>query len=57
MAYDTWLDDEGRFTKFAVSVPNYMKMTAHYTDYGADVNVTAPPASQITQLPGANPSL
>jgi hypothetical protein len=34
-----------------------MKMTAHYTDYGADVNVTAPPASQIRQLPGANPSL
>ena len=57
MKYDAWLDDQGRFSKFVVSVPNYMSMKAHYTDYGADVHVTAPPASQITSMPGTGSSM
>lgn len=52
MRYDTWLDDQGRFSKFEVSVPGYLDLTAHYTDYGAPVHVVAPPASQITTMPG-----
>ena len=57
MAYDAWLDSQGRFSKFVVSVPKYLKLTATYTDYGAPVHVTAPPASQITAMPGSNASL
>jgi hypothetical protein len=57
MSYDAWLDSQGRFRKFMVSVPKFMTMTATYTDYGADVHVTAPPASQITAMPGAGSSL
>ena len=56
MRYDTWFDEQGRFSKFVVSVPNYMRMTAHYTDYGAAVHIVAPPASQVTEMPGSTTS-
>lgn len=49
--YDTWLDGQGRLSKVVVTVPTYGKMTMRYSDYGADVNITAPPASQVTELP------
>jgi hypothetical protein len=57
MAYDVWLDGQGRFSKFVVSIPKLMKLTAHYTDYGAPVHIAAPPASQITAMPGSSASL
>jgi hypothetical protein len=27
------------------------RVTATYTDYGADVHISAPPASQVMQMP------
>ena len=54
MSYDVWLDDQGRFSRFVVSVPKFMKMTGTYTDYGAPVHITAPPASQVTAMPGTS---
>jgi hypothetical protein len=51
VAYDIWLDGQGRLSKVEVTVPTYGKMTMRYSDYGADVNITAPPASQVTQMP------
>jgi hypothetical protein len=57
MNYDVWLDSQGRFSKFQAVVPNALKMTAQYTDYGTDVHITAPPASQITELPTGGSSL
>jgi hypothetical protein len=54
MKYDTWLDDQGRFTKFLVQVPNFMKMSATYSGYGDPVSVTAPPASDIVAMPGTS---
>ncbi|HEX3929198.1 MAG TPA: hypothetical protein VHW64_00725 [Nocardioides sp.] len=57
MAYDVWLDGKGRLTKFVVSIPKLLKLTAHYTDYGAPVHIAAPPASQITAMPGSSSSL
>jgi hypothetical protein len=57
MAYDVWLDSQGRFSKFEAVIPKTLKMTALYTDYGTPAHITAPPASQVTQLPGSNPSL
>jgi hypothetical protein len=56
-SYDTWLDSQGRFSKFVVTVPKVMKMTADYTDYGSAVHISAPPSSQITKIPGSNASL
>lgn len=57
MNYDVWLDSQGRFSKFQAVIPNALKMTALYTDYGTSVHITAPPASQITELPSSNPSV
>jgi hypothetical protein len=57
MDYDVWLDSQGRFSKFQAVIPNALKMTALYTDYGTPVHISPPPASQITQIPGSNPSL
>jgi hypothetical protein len=54
MGYDTWLDAQGRLSRVAVSVPTYMKMTMTYSDYGVPVHIAAPPASQITALPGTS---
>lgn len=57
MAYDVWLDDQGRFSSFRASVPKVMSLSATYSDYGAPVHISAPPASQVTQLPSSAPSL
>jgi hypothetical protein len=54
MGYDIWLDSEGRFSKFIASVPNFLKMSATYSDYGAPVHIAAPPASQVTTMPGTS---
>jgi hypothetical protein len=56
MAYDVWLDSEGRFSKFRVLIPNMGTMSATYSDYGADVNITAPDPSDVTQMPNGYPS-
>jgi hypothetical protein len=51
--YDIWLDDENRMGKFTMLMKKVSKVTATYSDYGADVHIAAPPASQITELPGS----
>nr|AIA11701.1 Unknown Function [uncultured bacterium] len=56
MTYDMWLDGESRMAKFTLLMKKVSKVTATYADYGADVHITAPPASQITELPGATTS-
>jgi hypothetical protein len=56
MTYDMWLDGESRMARFTMLMKKVSKVTATYSDYGADVHITAPPASQITELPGATTS-
>jgi len=51
MAYDVWLDSEGRFAKFQVLLPKMSKMSATYSDYGLDLDITAPDPSQVTEMP------
>jgi hypothetical protein len=51
MTSDIWLDSQDRTAKFSMLMKKVSKVTATYTDYGADVHITAPPASQITELP------
>jgi hypothetical protein len=54
MSYDMWLDSSDRMAKFTMLMKKVSKITATYTDYGADVNITAPPASQVTEMPGGS---
>jgi hypothetical protein len=48
VTYDLWLDDEHRMARFVMVMKRYLKVTAHYYDYGAPVRITAPPPSQVT---------
>jgi hypothetical protein len=49
--YDMWLDSQDRMAKFTMVMKKVSRVTATYTDYGADVNITAPPPSQVMQMP------
>jgi hypothetical protein len=53
MSYDMWLDGDSRMARFTMLMKKVSKVTATYSDYGADVHVSAPPASQVTTLPGS----
>jgi hypothetical protein len=55
MTYDMWLDSEDRMAKFKLLMKRVTQVTATYSDYGADVNITPPPSSQVMEMPsGAN---
>lgn len=51
MTYDMWLDSEDRMAKFTMLMKRVSRVTATYTDYGADVHISAPPASQVMEMP------
>ena len=56
ITYDLWLDDEGRFTKLSMDdLPmggdsGSMEMTV--SGWGEEVDIEAPPANQVTEMPG-----
>ncbi|HET8665531.1 MAG TPA: hypothetical protein VFM08_14545 [Nocardioides sp.] len=52
MSYDIWLDGQDRMAKFTMLMKKVSKVTATYSDYGAKVHITAPPASQVTDYAG-----
>ena len=54
VTYDMWLDGDNRVAKFTTLLKKVSRMTATYSDYGADVHITAPPPSQVTELPGSS---
>jgi hypothetical protein len=54
MAYDMWLDSQDRMARFKMLMKNVTQVTATYSDYGAAVHITAPDASQITEMPGSS---
>lgn len=51
MTYDTWFDDQGRFTKMVVDMGSLGTTTMQLSDFGKDVSIQAPPASQVTTGP------
>lgn len=60
VTYDVWLDDEGRFAQLSMDYPIMgqsvsTKMTA--TDWGADVDIEAPPADQVADMPNLDDML
>lgn len=56
IGYDMWLDDQNRMAKFTMTMKKVARVTATYSDYGADEHITAPPASQITEMPSGMPT-
>src|SRR6188472_3402801 len=51
MTYDMWLDSANRMAKFTMLMKKVSRVTATYTDYGADIRISPPPASQIMKMP------
>ena len=49
MTYDAWFDDQGRFTHMEMDMGTLGTTEMTLSDFGADVTVEAPPASQITK--------
>ena len=52
--YDVWLDSEGRMARFVMLVKKSTRITATYSDYGSAAHVVAPPATEVTTLPGTS---
>lgn len=61
LAYDIWLDDQNRLSKFTMDFPvqgTDASVEMSVTGWGEDVTIEAPPADQVTDMPGmfGNPS-
>jgi hypothetical protein len=53
ITYDLWLDDQDLMRRMQLDAPGGGGMTITTDDWGEPVNVKAPPASAIIQLPGS----
>jgi hypothetical protein len=51
IGYDMWLDDQNRISKFTMTMKKVSQVTATYSDYGADVNISAPDPSDVMEMP------
>jgi hypothetical protein len=56
IGYDMWLDDQNRMAKFSMTMKKVAHVTATYTDYGADVNITAPDPADVVEMPSGMPT-
>ena len=57
--YDIWLDDQSRMTKMTMDMGSQMKIDMRYFDWDKPVDISAPPASEVTDMPsmpGMSPS-
>jgi hypothetical protein len=50
---DVWFDTDGFFRRVVTDLGELGTMTMAYDDWGTDVSIQAPPAGQITTMPGA----
>ncbi|MEU6132002.1 hypothetical protein ABZ805_22745 [Saccharopolyspora sp. NPDC047091] len=59
IGYELWLDDDGLPARFAateqVAQAGQVSLTSTYRDWGAPVEITAPPADQIGAFPDGPP--
>jgi LppX_LprAFG lipoprotein len=52
IAYDIWFDDDGRFARTTMDMGETAgTMTMTMSDWGKDVDIEAPPADQVTDMP------
>jgi hypothetical protein len=56
VTYDMWLDSQDRMAKFTMLMKKVSLVKATYSDYGADVNITAPDPSDVMAMPGSSAS-
>jgi hypothetical protein len=56
VSYDLWFDGDGRFAKFSFDLGSTGKTEASFTDWGTDVDIAAPPAAEVTTMPGMGAS-
>lgn len=56
IGYDMWLDGQSRMAKFSMTMKKVAHVTATYTDYGADVNITAPDPADVVEMPSGMPT-
>ena len=56
LTYDAWFDGEGFFRKMTSDLGEAGTLTMTVDDWGKDVSVEAPPASQVTTMPGMTPA-
>ncbi len=54
VTYDMWLDSQSRMARFTMLMKNVTRVSATYSDYGADVHIAAPAPSQVTEVPGTS---
>jgi hypothetical protein len=52
LAYDMYLDADGRMAQFKMNMPKLMTMTMTYSGFGDSVDIQTPDPSDITQMPG-----
>lgn len=51
VTYDLWFDDEGRFAQMVVDMgATAGEVVMHFENWGTDVDIEAPPASQVTDM-------
>jgi LppX/LprAFG-like lipoprotein len=50
--YQLWFDGDGLIRKFSVDLGTTGASEGTFSDWGTDVDIKAPPASQITSMPG-----
>jgi len=53
LTYDIWLDGEDRLRKMTADLGKQASVEMEMTDFGADVKISAPPASQVTEMPSS----
>ena len=52
--YDMWLDGQNRMARFTMLMKNVTRVTSTYSDYGADLHITAPDPSQVQAMPSTS---
>jgi len=52
--YDMWLDGRNRMARFTMLMKNVTRVTATYSDYGADLHITAPDPAQVQAMPSTS---
>lgn len=56
IAYDVWLDDEGRLAQMEADLEEQGSMSITMSDWGKPVDIEAPPAKQVQELPTKKPT-
>jgi len=52
LTYQVWLDSEDRMRKTSMDMGKLGTMNMEVFDWGKDVDITAPPANQVVEMPG-----